>query len=157
MDEAQLDLLISEAGPLDNAIEEIVRDEEGNWIVRIGDVDVIVASDAARGLLRLGAEIGVPAPESAAQVHEALLVYNVAGRETGDVVMALTAPGGSILQLINLPVAGLTPKNLIVPLVNLAERTRTWRVILANGLQGARETPVMDMDMDMDIGLMIRA
>lgn len=137
MDINTLDALISGIGPLDDSIARITRDDENRWSVEIGAVELVIEFDAARGLLRLGTEIGIPEPDTAFEIYQAMLIYNVAGRDTGDVVIGLTGPGGSLLQLLTVPVAGLTSKALVTPVVNLADRTVSWRQLLAGGLTGA--------------------
>ncbi len=132
MDDSHVEALITELGPLDDSVAEIIRDPDGNWVVRVGDIDVVVEFDAAAQVLRIGTDIGIVPEASRLSVYESLLVYNIAAQSSGGVVMALTGPGGSVVQMLVLPVAGLTAQALVVPIVNLAERTPIWREIIAN-------------------------
>lgn len=148
MDLVNLDSLISGIGPLDDSIARITRDSENRWSIEIGDIELVIEFDAARGLLRLVTEIGIPEPDTVLEVYQAMLIYNVAGRETGDVVIGLTGPGGSLLQLLTVPAAGLASKDLVTPVVNLAQRTVAWRQLLAGGLTGSVEaaTDIVESD-----------
>lgn len=134
MQPAEFDGLMAELGPLDDAVVNVVRDEDTRWIVRVDDVDVSLDLEPESGVVRLSTEIGVPAQSKRGMLYEQLLVYNMAGQGTGDVVMALSAPGGTVIQLLNLQTAGLTAGALVVPVVNLAVRTPLWRSIVCRGI-----------------------
>lgn len=146
MDIVQLDALIAETGPLDDEITAIVRDGDSRWIVQVADVVLAIEQDAGMGTIRLWAEIGAPLESSRTEINEALLVYNGAAAETGGVVMSLTAPGGSIVQSVIIPTAGLTPQSLVVMLVNFASKAEVWRSLVVVYRAGS-STPMPASDM----------
>lgn len=132
MEPDQFERLLAEVGETHDAISEIARIEDDRWVIVVEDVEVNIDLDLDLDLqrVRLGTQIGVPPPSRAGAVYRGLLAYNSAGRMTADVVMALSEPEGSILQMTWLPLAGLTAAAIADVAVNLAERTPQWQAVI---------------------------
>lgn len=140
MQSEELDRLIAEVGPLDTSILTCVKTADGGYAIRFEDVDVLAEWDDRRKRLVLSAEIGVPSAVRTRHVHETLLSYNLLWRETGGLVMAMTGPGGAVLQLVDLAGAGIEARSIATVAVNLAERTRIWRAYF-DSEEGEVEAP----------------
>lgn len=143
MKSEELDRLIAEVGPLDEAILSCVRTPEGVHALRFEDLDLLVENDEARDCLVLSSEIGAPAASRAAAVYETMLAYNLLWRETGGLRIALTSRGGSLVQLVDIASGQADARMIATVAVNLADRTRVWRAYLeAEGRDVAAPAPI---------------
>ena len=102
--------LMSEIGPLLELAAVIESDDGDGWILAIEEDDsVLVELDEAEGRIFLSAEVGLPDDEARPGLYETLLVYNAQWHASGGVRMALDAPGGEVMQILELPAAGPLP------------------------------------------------
>jgi hypothetical protein len=125
---------MSEVGPLEHGIFEILRLRDDFWAVRFAQVEVEVELEPAARRLVLSAEIGPVGLERQTEVYETLLMYNLLWRETGGVRMALTEPDGGVIQSVDLHFSLIEAPLLAVVLHNLNERTLMWREFFAGGV-----------------------
>ena len=140
-DAAAIDAMFAAVGPLDAGIAEVVRDTDDRWIVRLGTVEVEATFDPRAQRLRFAVEIGVPPAANRESLYAVLLVYNIAGRETDDVTMALTHPGGTIVQVAVRDALALTAREIAAICVNLSERALVWRAYVAIGPAAGKAPP----------------
>lgn len=143
MEDTVFDRLMSEVGPLDDAILACIKTPDGAYAIRFEEVDVLVERDDDRDRIALSVEIGAPRPSRALEVYETLLSYNMLWRETGGVRMALTGRKGSVVQFVDLTGGEINPRSIVTVAANLASLTEIWRAFLqsADG-EAATPTPV---------------
>lgn len=122
-----INMLLAEVGPLDETILAVVRGADDRWAIRFDQTDVEAEYDEPTGRLMLSTDLGAPPPLRAAKVYEAVLTYGSLWRDTGGVRIALSRPGGELLQMAELAAADLTPAVLVTVAVNLQARTAFWR------------------------------
>ncbi|KPL52568.1 type III secretion system chaperone [Prosthecomicrobium hirschii] len=123
--------LIAEVGTRDDDIAGVLRTSPNSWLVRFADVDVEIEHQASRDRLVFASVIGPTLAGNREAVLEALLCYGFLWRQTGGMRMALTEPGGDVLQLFDLEAARIDLATLTNVVVNMADNTRNWRVFLA--------------------------
>jgi hypothetical protein len=134
--------LISEVGPLDDAILEVVQTGDDSFALRYEHVDVELEIDAEGGRLMLSTEIGEPPLAQRLSIYQSLLTYSLLWRETGGVHMALAGPQGAVIQMTDLTFTELTPTLLATVAANLASRTLTWRAFFASDTAGTTDVRV---------------
>jgi hypothetical protein len=137
----RINQIIADAGPLDTDIMAVVRTGDASWSVHYEHAHVDLDVDAGNDRLLLTANIGAPPEERRAALYETVLMYSLLRRQTGGVSMALTAPGGDIVQLIDVPVSQATPQSLAIVIGNLVDRTLTWRALFADADAGVAPAP----------------
>ena len=129
--------LMSEIGPLLELAAVVESDDGDGWILAIEEDDgVLVELDEAEGRIFLSAEAGLPDDEARPGLYETLLVYNAQWHASGGVRMALDAPGGEVMQILELPAAGLDAARLAQVFVAFLEVLAGWRAVVAVGPGG---------------------
>ena len=129
--------LMSEIGPLLELAAVIESDDGDGWILAIDEDDsVLVELDEAEGRIFLSAEVGLPDDAARPGLYETLLVYNAQWHTSGGVRMALDAPGGEVMQILELPAAGLDAARLAQVFVAFLEVLSGWRAVAAGGPGG---------------------
>ena len=140
-DRDQISAILAETGERDEAIGAILATEDGDWLVHYDDLEILVELDEDFDRLVFTAVIGPILHEDRANVLEALLATTAMWRTTRGVRMALSGPGGDVLQIFDLPCIKADASTLAMLLSNLAQNTRTWRGLLsAQVLSPSRET-----------------
>ncbi len=69
-------------------------------------------------------------PGRAAEIHEALLLYAMAWRETGGVRMALNGRGGAVVQMADVFAPDADARTVVTVARNLAGRVPFWHDFL---------------------------
>lgn len=145
----QINALMGEVGPLDDAVVAVARVAEDSWVIRFEAVDVQAEYDAEGGRLMLSTTLGVSPSRRTLEVYETMLIYTSAWRETDGIRMALDGPGGELLQMADLHAEGLAAGTLVTVAVNLAERAMVWRGFVGRAdPEGASAAPVADLQRD---------
>jgi len=130
-DLAQISALIVEAAGLDDEIAAVIGRANDSWIVRFQSIDIEIGVDDQRGRLILVTVLGAPDQQRRLAVIETLLAYNFLVRETGGVRIATNGVGGELVQMADIGIAGLSARDLVVVLTNMAEKTLAWRAFIA--------------------------
>jgi hypothetical protein len=130
MDPTAVRALLAESGPLGD-FDLVTEFDDQTWGIVVGEVEVTAELDGTRSLLVLSGDAGRPAADRRAQICDALLQYNYAWRETGGTRMALDGPDGLIVQMLELPLAGLDARGLADAVATFAARLHTWREVIA--------------------------
>lgn len=147
MEDSEFDRLMSDVGPLDDAILACLKTPDGAYAIRFEQVDVLVERDEDRDRIALSVEIGAPRPSNALEVYETLLSYNLLWRETGGVRMALTGRKGSVVQFVDLTGNEINPRSIATVAANLASLTEIWRAFLQSpGGEAAAPAPIAAAD-----------
>lgn len=132
-------LLMDQIGP-HLELTEVSKFEDDCWtLVFDDDVAVIATFDGDWDSVTLSAEVGEPPAEGRAALCELMLSYGNLWRETGGVRLALTEPGGPVVQLFAFPVGGLTKHGLGEVLTGFVGTLRAWREAVARGVAPAAE------------------
>ena len=136
-DLSRLQQLMSEIGPALDLAGVAEYGVDGTWaLVLDADTEIWAEWDAGARCLVLTAELGVPPPEGREQLYETLLVYNHQRERTGGVRIALTEPGGPVVQSLDLAVDDLSLTRLAQVVSAYLEVLRAWREVLRGGLAG---------------------
>lgn len=124
--------LMRDVGPQAGLLEVTEFAEHDAWTLVVDDATVLfVDHDDTDGRLMLSAEVGEPAEAGRPGLHELLLRYNDAWRETGGGRMSLD-PAGVVVLRFELPVQGLELARLQGVIGTFVEVLRGWREIVAN-------------------------
>lgn len=130
----QVNALMSELGPILDPLDITAYEAEGTWTLLVDEETLLVIEhDEELGRLFLSADIGAPPEAERLAVYELLLRYNAQGRETGGVRMALEEPGGMLMQICDLPLAGLDVTGLQAAIAAFARTADAWRRLIAGG------------------------
>ena len=128
----QLHRVMSEIGPMLELAAVVESDEGDGWLLAIDEEDaVLVELDDAQDRIFLSADAGVPPEEARLRLYEMLLVYNRQWPASGGVRMALEEPGGEVVQMLELPAAGLDATRLGQILVSYLEILAGWRAVVS--------------------------
>ncbi|MEM6439901.1 MAG: type III secretion system chaperone [Pseudomonadota bacterium] len=126
-------------------VEEIAAFEESrSWLIAADDETELALSidyDASEERLVIGAELGAPPPERAAQVHELLLDYNLGSLEHGGVRMARDALSGEIVQLHDLPLHHLDADRLRKTIAAFLQTAVAMRALVNAGFEADASSP----------------
>ena len=145
--------LMNEVAPLIDALMVTEYESEGTWALQVDEaILLIVDLDEEDGRLVVSADAGRIQEGRQGEIHERLLRYNYCWRETGGVRMALDGPGGEVVQMADVPLAGLDVVRWHRILASFIDMLRAWREILA----GEALPPDKALPGD-DVGDMIRA
>jgi len=137
----QIRNLFEDVGPeLD--VQGVLQTEDDQWALVYDDQIVVeISHEVDRKCLTLGAELGEPAEEDLLETYRSLLAYSALGDRTGGIRIALEAPYGSVVQLLDLFTEDLDLVTLISVLDNFVEKVRTWRELLAAGGISPEDVP----------------
>jgi hypothetical protein len=125
--------LLQELGPSTEDIAAIVQVDEAEWAVAYDEETIVSVDVDEDGTVLLQIEIGQPSEDRRLEVYAGLLSYNMLLRETGGVTMALAGEDGPLVQLLTLPLAGLSVADLRTVLANFADKARVWTTALQSG------------------------
>lgn len=135
-DRRHVQALMREIGPGLELQEVTEFEERGTWTLVVDDGTVLFADyDDGREGIVLSAEVALPPEAGRPALHEFMLRYNNAWRETGGVRLALDGEG-AVVQLFDVPAAGLDLSRLQGVVAGFVGTLRAWREIVARG--GAR-------------------
>ena len=124
--------VMTEIGPLLELGAVIESDDGDGWILVVDeDNSVLVELDETEERILLSADAGLPDDDARPRLYEMLLAYNRQWHATGGIRMALEEPGGEVVQMLELPVAGLGVTRLAQVFVAFLEVLAGWRTIVA--------------------------
>ena len=150
-DRDQISTTLTETGVRDETIAQVLATEDGDWLVLYDDVELLIELDEEFDRLVVTAVIGPIVHEDRAGVLEALLVTTAMWRTTRGLRMALSEPGGDVLQIFELPCAKADAATLVTLFANLAQTTRTWRGFLATQAMPPAQATATQQPSDMMI------
>ena len=128
--------LMQEIGAVADLAAVAEHEGEDVWSLLVDDEEggvVWVDLDDARGCLVLSGEVGTPQPVDRERLNDLLLRYNFHWDATGGVRMAVEGEGGPVIQLADVPLAGLDAGRLGVVVRGFAAMLAAWRAILRGG------------------------
>ena len=120
--------LMTEIGPLVDAIEWIEQEDEHHWAIGFDEnLVMLVAFDAEARKVVFSVEIGCPPEEIQQQFYKALLASNAQWDESAGCRMAIDTPGGSVVQIFDLCQLDLDLSALAMAIQDLVARAKGWR------------------------------
>lgn len=122
---------MAEIGPLADLMA--VGEHEGRnvWALRADAETLLFADlDEERSCLILSGDVGTPAPAERPRLNDLLLRYNAHWDETGGVRMAVEGQDGPVVQIVDVPLAGLDAQRLQALVRGFVTKLRAWRAIL---------------------------
>ena len=124
--------LMTEIGPLLELLEVTEFDDENVWTLVVDEDDVLfVDYEPETDRLVLSAEVAHPPGDTDLKgLYATLLTYNNQWQETGGTRMALDATDGNVVQIFELPAAGLDLHDLQIVVTNFVDLLKTWRGIV---------------------------
>jgi len=137
MELPDLEKLMTDVGPLVEA-EEIRQYEDHRWVVAFDeDLAVEIEHDPDLAKLVFSAELGHPPAGEEAAAYKLLLNVAAMWRDTGGLRMGLNPTDDLVIQIYDIPVAGLELEGLEMNLRNFADTALHARAVLAgNGNHG---------------------
>ena len=124
--------VMAEIGPLLELGAVIESDDGDGWILAIDEHEsVLVELDETEERILLSAGAGLPPDDARPRLYEMLLAYNREWHATGGICMALEEPGGEVVQMLELPVAGLDVARLAQVFVAFLEILTGWCTVVA--------------------------
>lgn len=140
MSRAHVERLLVDAAPLGGFLGVGGFEGEGVWSLVVDEATTLfVDLDEPRDCLVISADVGTPQPADRARWLELLLCYNGQWHRTGSVRMALEASDGPVVQLADLPLAGLDAHRLHRTLASFVEILASWRQVLPGQATQAAE------------------
>jgi hypothetical protein len=129
--------LMADLGPLLELLEVTEFAKENVWTLVVDEQTTVFADyDDGFGRVTLSADVAEVPPGGRERLYELLLTYNNQWSETGGVRMGLDAPGGSVVQMVDLPADGLDLPQLQAVVGNFVDKIRAWREIVAKSGDG---------------------
>lgn len=129
---AEIEALLAEVGPLFDEIERVERLAEDAWLVVFSETTVIeVESDPAGNKLAFSMLLGAVPEERRSEVYPTLLTYSFLKRETGGFHFGMDGEQGYIHLLLDLCRTELTADELAGVLATVLETGTTWRAVIA--------------------------
>lgn len=131
MQEPDLEKLMTDVGPLVEAVEVRQYTPE-RWAIAFDEDFVVdIEHDTDAGKLVFYADLGQPLPGEENAVYKLLLYVATMWRETGGLRMGLNPVDDSVIQIYDLPLAGLEIADLEIHLRNFAHTALHARTVLA--------------------------
>lgn len=128
----QLQLVMMELGPASPEVDQVLKDESGNWGVLLTDqTDVHLSLREAPTRVELATIVGT-LPEEAPEVASMLLMFNLLSHETGGARMAISPDERNVFLLMDLPETAIDLPSLQSALKGFAGFAQTWRGFLTN-------------------------
>jgi hypothetical protein len=138
----QIEALMIELGPLLNPMGIAAFPSENVWGVQIDEeTSVLVDFEEARDRLVLSCEIGVPPSGDRTRLYELMLRHNFHWNVTGGSRMAIDANDGNVVQIFDVPAAGIEVSGLHRVMQNFVDSARAWREIVRQP-PGKRDGPI---------------
>jgi hypothetical protein len=152
MDDARLRQLISEAGPLDDKIQEVVELQEdgAGWVIRFQHVNVRVENLPKFNKIGFSAVLDGPQEDHATAAFRAMLAANVMWRLNGGLRFGIGSSDNLVELSIELADVGVTARDIATYARGLAEHTATWALIFQGRVRVPEEgavAPEFDADM----------
>ena len=131
MEDARLRHLISEAGPLDDKIQEVVELQENGagWVIRFQYVNVRVENLPQFNKIGFSVAMDGPKPEQANAAFRAMLAANVMWRLNGGLRFGIGSSDNLVELSIELADVGVTARDIAIHARGLAEHAATWALI----------------------------
>jgi len=127
----QISALMSALGPVLQPLQVDGLEGVATWGVLIDeDLQIIVDFEQKRNLIVLECEICALPDGDPGSHYELMLNYNYLWAATGGVRLAISGPGGEVVQLRDISVDGLSPSDLADIIVGFGEAARAWREAL---------------------------
>jgi hypothetical protein len=137
----QLAQLLADLGEQLPGIDSIAQHgSSASWAIALENdlvFELELIDDGA--VVLFACDLGAPPADAQLPVYEAVLQYNMASSATGGVALALSEPGGSLVELFRLSAADATLPNLQAVLQSLAAKAELWRSIIKSGAAGQDE------------------
>ena len=128
----RLQQLLSQVGPTMETIERIDRVKEGLWVLGLHpDIVIEVSCQVETAKAVFSVIIGQVHGEQREKTYETMLLYNQRWSETDGVRLALDAPAGRIVLLVDVAVSILDTTILRNVIENVTMKTIHWRATLA--------------------------
>jgi hypothetical protein len=125
---------MAEIGALADLMAVAEHEGENVWALRVDEETLLFADlEQERDCLVLSGEVGTPPPSDRARLHDLLLRYNFHWDETGGVRMAVEGQDGPVIQLVDVPLAGLDGHRLQALVRGFTTKLQAWRAILQGG------------------------
>src|SRR3990170_4567741 len=134
MSAQQVEQLLTDAGGLEDSIEEIleVSTRPGQaWVVNWGGKLIFVEYQQLARLLCLRAPIAIPAIDSKEEFFAMLLRYNVMWVETGGLTMALDEDGTDAHLMMPLGFSDLHVSEFVRLLGVFVDRAEQWHEVFS--------------------------
>ncbi|MEW4486688.1 type III secretion system chaperone [Thalassoglobus sp. JC818] len=129
----QINCLLKEVADICE-VQQLLRLRTDQWgFVFSENLQTVIGFDSMRKCLTLSCEIGVPADERKLDTYEQLLVYASLDTQTGGVRVALDAPDGSLLLLLDMFVEDLDTTTFAEVLEHFIDKVNLWRQSIAKG------------------------
>lgn len=125
----RLNDLIASVGPLLPEVDGILLRGDGEWILRLPDLDVDLELDSDHQRLMLSIDLNTVDAAEKAELLMRLLHYACLWRDTGGVFFALNAELRPVIML-PLFVPELTTRLLATVIAGLVEKARAWRLVI---------------------------
>jgi hypothetical protein len=139
---AHVQSLMAEIGSLADLMAVAEHEGEDVWSLRVDEDTILFADpDRERGCLVLWGDVGTPQPGDRARLYDLLLRYGFHWDETGGVRMAVEGQDGPVIQLVDIPLAGLDGQKLQALVRGFAAKLHAWRAILGGGAGGDGAAP----------------
>ena len=140
VDRRHVDGLMADLGPVLDPLRLQAYAAEGTWLILLDEaMAVVVELDEERGTLVLSADLGVPPAAGRLELYDLLLRYHAQWPATGGVRMALEETGGMVMQLLDIPLAGLDVTTLQAAVTGFAAKAEAWREIVLAGRTAAND------------------
>ncbi|MGO0309457.1 type III secretion system chaperone [Endozoicomonas acroporae] len=130
----QINQLMIDVGPLTDVHAIVKKKDESGWTLVYEEsvwVDFLYSPELQK--LTLIAPIGKPGEERQNYTYQTLLEYNWLFETTEGIRIALTEPGGNLMQLLDLFVADLDLSMLRTVVENFTARARRWQAVMMQG------------------------
>lgn len=152
MDDAKLRQLITEAGPLDDKIEEVaeLQEDGAGWVIRFQYVDVRVENLPQFNKIGFSVAMNGPKEEQANAAYGAMLAANVMWRLNGGLRFGIGSTDNLVELSIELADVGVTARDIAIHARGLAEHAATWALIFQGRVRMPDDSgvaPAFDADM----------
>lgn len=143
MNYAQIGEILTEIAPRLDVVDLVAFESQSNWVMNLGIEDdeiFVVDYDSRREVLVFSTQLGQVPDENRSATYEFLLGYNLYWAETDGVRMALDISDGTVVQLFDLALSGVTASKLEAVVENFVGLARNMRLLVEAGI-GEDERP----------------
>lgn len=128
--------ILSEIAVKIDALELKFYEHTASWTMLMNEeVLLYLDHDPGRDMIVISGDVADPPASARAQRYELLMQYNNQWAETGGIRMALDGPSGTIVQIADIPAAGLKMVDMQTILTGFTETLATWRQMLESEIQ----------------------
>lgn len=135
---------ITEAGPLNDGIQQVARSDDGHWAIEFETDTIILECDAENERLMLSAEVGQVPEENREEIYKLLLSYGWLWRQTGGLRFACSPEDDEVTLMVDLSASQISPSMIALVAANLASRAQLWRDLLQSGHLPATQPPASE-------------